>query len=351
MAGDPVLTAMELDPTFATSLAANAVNLSSKPPSVAANGARSFSGAAAWRDIGEGWRPLSGNFRAHGFSVEWHDFTTDQDFDWAPSFHPGAVEICLNIAGRGEVNAGRHQLALGPLTAGFYFQGRRELKGRRLAGERHRFLTIELSVDFLARHLEAKDEGLHPALRELLAGKAGSEVSGPVRLTDGHRQLALDLSHPPVSAAAQRLWYHGKALEIASSLLYQPEATGEFFCQRHKRQNRDRVDRVIALLKENLAAPPSLEEIGRRVGCSHFYLSRIFSQEMGRGVFQYLRVLRMERAAELLREARLNVTQVAMEVGYSSPSHFSTAFHETYGCCPGLYPLRTLPSVMNHRAE
>jgi len=73
----------------------------------------------------------------------------------------------------------------------------------------------------------------------------------------------------------------------------------------------------------------------------YFYLSRIFSQEMGRGIFQYLRALRLERAADLLREGKMNVTQAALAVGYSSPSHFSTAFHEAYGCCPGLYPLRT----------
>jgi AraC-like DNA-binding protein len=28
-------------------------------------------------------------------------------------------------------------------------------------------------------------------------------------------------------------------------------------------------------------------------------------------------------------------------VGYNSLSHFSAAFHETFGCCPGLYPLKT----------
>jgi len=48
----------------------------------------------------------------------------------------------------------------------------------------------------------------------------------------------------------------------------------------------------------------------------------------------------MERAAELLREGRLNVTQVSLEVGYSSLSHFSMAFHESHGCCPGLFPPR-----------
>ena len=44
---------------------------------------------------------------------------------------------------------------------------------------------------------------------------------------------------------------------------------------------------------------------------------------------------------ELLKSGKFNVTEAALEVGYSSMSHFSQAFHETFGCCPGLYPLRT----------
>ncbi len=54
---------------------------------------------------------------------------------------------------------------------------------------------------------------------------------------------------------------------------------------------------------------------------------------------QYLRKLRMERAAELLRGGKHNVTEAALEVGYSSLSHFSQAFCQIMGCCPGLYPL------------
>jgi AraC-like DNA-binding protein len=37
-----------------------------------------------------------------------------------------------------------------------------------------------------------------------------------------------------------------------------------------------------------------------------------------------------------------------MEVGYSSLSHFSQTFHETFGCCPGLYPLRTTTQKREH---
>jgi AraC-like DNA-binding protein len=306
-----------------------------------------FTEAGAWENIGEGWRPLHGSFRDLGYSVEWHDFDTADDLDWAGSFHPGGVEICLNLAGRAEVRAGGRQLEFSPLTAGFYLQSDTRLKGVRRGGERHQFITVEFSRDFVARHIVPKEPGLHPCLRTLFKDRQGAAVSEASRLTTEHQQLIRALQQPPVNPASRRMWSHAKALEVAASLFYAPAANEELFCDRVKRLNRERVQKVIAILKENLAQPPSLDEIGRRVGCSHFHLSRIFSEEMGRGIFQHLRELRLERAAVMLGEGDMKITQVAMEVGYASPSHFTTAFRETFGCCPGLYPLRTLPSQVS----
>jgi AraC-like DNA-binding protein len=52
----------------------------------------------------------------------------------------------------------------------------------------------------------------------------------------------------------------------------------------------------------------------------------------------------MEHAGDLLRSGKYNVTEAALEVGYSSLSHFSQAFCQTMGCCPGLYPLNPAKS-------
>ncbi len=305
-----------------------------------------FTEGGAWADVGEGWRHLHGSFRELGYSLEWHDFTPERDFDWSRSFHPEGVEICLNLSGTGTVRADDSRLDFAPLTAGFYLQGssrssQSQLSGLRTGGERHQFITVELSSRFLERHLMPVEATHHARLRDFLDGKINCGVSEPIRLTSEHQHMMMSLRRPPVYAAAHRLWYHAKALEVAAALLYRPSPKDDLFCQRQKGANHERVQKVIAILKENLAEPPSLEEIGRRVGCSHFYLSRIFSQEIGKPIFHYLRDLRMDRAAELLRGKKLNITQVALEVGYSSPSHFSTAFHEAFGCCPGLYPLAT----------
>jgi AraC-like DNA-binding protein len=308
-----------------------------------------FSETEAWKPVGHGWRKLHGGFRDAGYSVEWHDFTTPCPLDWSKSFHPGSLEICLNISGHAEVRAAGATLELSPLTAGFYAQKETVLTAGRRGGECHQFITVEFSLPFLEKHLAAGEGGLHPRLSRFLASRdhAASMVSEPIRLSHDQQQLVSSFRQPPVFQAAQRLWSQAKALEVLAAFLYQPLAGEELFCQRQHHLNRERVQKVLAILKENLAQPPGLEELGRRVACSHFYLSRIFTQEVGKTISVTLRDLRMERAANLLREGRLNVTQVALEVGYSSLSHFSTAFREVIGCCPGLYPsapLGTKPS-------
>lgn len=319
------------------------------PSSPSRNVTRDFSETLAWSSVGAGWRPLHGNFRNRGYSIEWHDFTADADLDWSRSFHPGSVEICLNLAGSAEVRAKSGTVEFAPQTAGFYFQQNPSLCAVRRGGERHQFLTIELAREFVQRHIEGQSDTTHPLLATFLARRdAVASVSEVTRLTSDQRALVMSLRRPPVCAAAQRLWYHAKSLEVACAFFYKSPPPQELFCEQQKRLNLERVNRVIALLKENLAEPPSLAEIARRVGCSPFYLSRIFSQEIGQTMTQYLRQLRMEKASQLLLEGKLKITFIALEVGYSSASHFSAAFHETFGCCPGLYPLRTSTQRVNN---
>ena len=152
------------------------------------------------------------------------------------------------------------------------------------------------------------------------------------------RDVVATLAQPPVP---KRRRFSGIKARRSSSwrIFFSLPKDPEFFCMRQKRVARDRVERTKELLARDLANPPTLEMLGQEVGCSPFYLSRIFSREVGLTIPQYLRNLRMERAAELLRSGRYNVTEAATEVGYSSLSHFSKAFCETIGCCPVLYPM------------
>ena len=299
-----------------------------------------FGEAEAWRDIGAGWRPLFGNFKDLGFSFEWHEFETKDPLDWSRSFHPGSLELCLNVSGQGHIQCGAQSVAVSARSVLFYHHGEPGLSATRAANDRHQFLTVEFSPAFLARHLREHSDNLHPLLRALVLGQSpGSQVSAPEPLGTALVPLLDSLRHPPVFAPAQAVWFQYKALELAVQFFFKP-ATGEFFCTRQQRAARERVDRVRNILRERMSDPPQLDELGKLVGSSPYYLSRIFSQEAGMTIQQYLRQIRMERAAELLRTGKCNVTEAAFEVGYSSLSHFSAVFRDTFGCCPGLYPLK-----------
>ena len=301
-----------------------------------------FTERPAWRDVGDGWQPLHGTVRDAGVSFEWHNFETKGEFDWGRSFHPRSVEICLNLAGDGRVACAQHEVVFTPLTAGFYRRCDSPLTAVRQAHQEHRFLTVEMSFNFLRRHLADVAPSLHPLVREVVSGEPEESAAAAVaRLGSRQQQLLASLREAPVLTTARSFWYRAKALELAAELFFLAPGGGELFCQRQQQLAAERVGKVIALLRRNLSEPPALEEIGRAAGCSPFHLSRTFSTATGMTIPQYLRQLRMERAAELLRSGKFNVTEVALEVGYSSLSHFSQAFHDTFGCCPGLYPLRT----------
>lgn len=84
-------------------------------------------------------------------------------------------------------------------------------------------------------------------------------------------------------------------------------------------------------IRDNCAQDISLEAVSREVGLSSAYLSRLFKKEEGMNYKDYLSSVRMEKAAALLREGKLNVSQVAQEVGYGSLKNFSAAFKSYFG--------------------
>ena len=299
-----------------------------------------YAEAAVWEALGGGWQSLFGCFCQCGISVEWHDFTCAEPRDWARTFHPNSVEICLNVSGHGRVTWGGQSALFGRLTAGFYAASAAGISAWRLPGERHQFLTIEYSRQFLEQHLKSSAAALHPVGRWAFdPRREGPRFSSIYRLTASLRADIDLMRRPPVGGPAQKLWYHAKVLELLAEFLFVQPTDSQHSQTRRKQVARDRVEQVIQVLSGKLSEPPTLEELGRQVGCSPYHLSRTFSREMGMTIPQYVRQIRMERAAELLKSAKFNVTEVAFEVGYSSLSHFSHAFCETMGCCPGLYPL------------
>lgn len=293
---------------------------------------------AAWAPINGEWRRLHGSFADRGLSIEWHDFTLEKELSWSESFHPGSLEICLNLSGNARVRSAEKEYRFGNRTVAVYTPESAS-SAIREPGCRHQFLTVEASREFLCEHLAANLDSLQPAMRAFVSDSPGETFQADIRqMTQAEYTAFANWPTPPLCPAAHSLWYEAKVFGLLASLCFRSQPKAELFCTRQKRLAQERMERVMAILRERLQEPPTLEELGREVGCSSFYLSRTFSEQAGQTIPQFIRQMRMERAAELLREGKMNVTEVAFEVGYSSLGHFSKSFCEVIGVCPSLYP-------------
>ena len=127
-------------------------------------------------------------------------------------------------------------------------------------------MTVALGADYLRRYLGASDGALHPLLESVLEGGGQGDLGEIAPLSLDQQQLVEQLVRPPVFQAARGLWYQSKVLQLMVDFCFARKGEEELFCDRQKRLARERVNRVVSVLRERLAEPPSLEEIGRAVG-------------------------------------------------------------------------------------
>jgi len=302
-----------------------------------------WSEAEIWRDCGAGWRQLHGDFAGTGLSLEWHELQLGEDFEWGTTFHPGSLEICLNFSGRALFESGSAGHEISSEQVGVYAVGS-GLRAVRSSETLHRFLTLEVSSEFLRTWFASDWDGLRMDVRAFAAGAGGGATVRIERMPAwmvAERRLLLD---PPVSSHGVSAWYQAKAIQLLAALIFQPAPESQAQPSRHRRMAQDRVERARALLERDLENPPTLGMLAEEIGCSPFYLSRQFAEETGISIPKYLRKRRIELAARILAQGKANVTEAAMQVGYSSLSAFNKAFVEEMGCCPGLYPREFTPT-------
>jgi AraC family transcriptional regulator len=94
------------------------------------------------------------------------------------------------------------------------------------------------------------------------------------------------------------------------------------------------VRRVTAYMRERLDQDIGLDELAAQVNLSRFHFCTAFRLAMGRTPHEWLISLRIGRARELLADPRMSVTDIALSVGYKTPSAFTASFRKVIGSRP-----------------
>lgn len=100
---------------------------------------------------------------------------------------------------------------------------------------------------------------------------------------------------------------------------------------------RTRLERARSLLHDAYDRRLQLPEIAREAAMSRYHFVRAFRREFDVTPRQYLIGRRIEQAKRLLQSSSMSVTEVCMQVGFSSLGSFSTLFQREVGCSPSSY--------------
>ena len=105
-----------------------------------------------------------------------------------------------------------------------------------------------------------------------------------------------------------------------------------------KGYDEELMERIMKVVNENLSDSDfNVEKMCDEVGVSRTQLHRKLKEMTGVPTSEFLRNIRLNEAARLIREHKINITQVSYMVGFANNSHFSTAFKKYFGMSPTEY--------------
>lgn len=240
----------------------------------------------------------------------------------------GSVWLWLNLEGTGLIWGKNDRFFLKP--------GMFAMTGGDPAGEwtcmrhpgHHELEIVTIPRTWLLRRLGSEFSQIRQGLAEWL--RNGGQVAFCGLMGIWEHDLCKSLALVGDEPGPARLMAEARVLEWSAARLFQSPSTDSSPALRE----HDAVKRAIQLLRERLDQSLDLATIAREVGVSPHHLSRKVSAETGLTLQRHLRRLRIERACETLDSKRMNVTEVALEVGYQSLSHFAKAFREETGRTP-----------------
>lgn len=194
-----------------------------------------------------------------------------------------------------------------------------------------RFSTTYLSPFVRTKSASSRTE-------EVLAFRYPSSFTKIVPLCGRSRMVLESLLSNQYDGALENIFVNS---QIQALLLYSLECLvdereeGVFACKFLANEaDREKITKAREVLLEHIGEPITIKELSRKVAMNECYLKKGFKELFGTTIFDFYQGQRMEHARYLLYEKGLSVTEVSLMLGYSSISHFSTAFKKHTGLKP-----------------
>jgi len=262
------------------------------------------------------------------------DYTLRQPIvlEYVPPLAPLGFGFCLSGCSRIQPAGQKEEKVVRPGHAVFNCFPNMAGLIETIGTERFLRVTILMDLERFCSVVEAEMDVLPSQLENLSAGISRHEG----QITPAMRATVFQILNCPYQGLARRLFLESKVLELMAHKIDQIEAIESLSPNTRPLPSSDmnRVREAARLLAGDLENRPDLNQLARSVGMCRSKLHRCFRMVYGITPFEYLRNRRLEAAMAFLSDGRMNVTEAAFMVGYSSPSYFTKAFKKYFGHLP-----------------
>ncbi|MGR7812867.1 helix-turn-helix transcriptional regulator [Lacinutrix undariae] len=158
------------------------------------------------------------------------------------------------------------------------------------------------------------------------------------KITPSMAIVLTQLIHYNLNSSIRNLYFKGKAYELLSLYFNRSEDANIEQCPfLMDETNVVKIRKAKDIIINRMTEPPTLQELADEIQLSLKKLKEGFKEIYGDTVFSFLFDYKMEVARKLLESGNNNVNEVGLKVGYSTASHFISAFKKKYGTTPKKY--------------
>lgn len=197
-----------------------------------------------------------------------------------------------------------------------------------------------ITFRFEPHHLKnlLRGEEMDPESDAILHFKHQHSFTKPIQISANIRQTLESILNNSYADALQNIFINAQTqilllycLESLNTLREDQVPACKFLSYM---EEREKISRAREILLEHIGDPITIKELSRKVAINECYLKKGFKVMFGTTIFDFYQDQRMEHARYLLYEKGMTVSEVSAQLGYSSISHFSTAFKKHTGLKP-----------------
>lgn len=245
-------------------------------------------------------------------------------------YHP-EIELVYIAKGSGKIHIGQHLsyysggvlLLIGPNVPHLGFVDRMTLNEEEI--------IVQFRFDFLGEGFFKADE-LYKVNALLDRSRSGIRFADHL-IPDVGNKLKELLAMTPLN----RLVYFIKFLDELAEYEDYELLNAESHMLVSKQQDNDRMDQIFKYVRNNFDSDISLEEISNTVSLTVPAFCRYFKKATSKTFTEYLNEFRIVHATKLLAEGQLSLTEIYMECGFNSQSHFIKQFKRITSQTPSEY--------------